>query len=95
MKQKILLEVVPWVDAKLSRGWTVENRKFVINQCKTSALELANSDDFAFVSKRKKRIINFWNFRICSLSNRPRCIRIMEKAVLVKTFLREYIMIYV
>jgi hypothetical protein len=84
---KILLEVVPWVDAKLSRGWTVENRKFVINQCKTSALaqKLANSDDFAFVSKRKfKRIINFWNFRICWLSNRPRCIRIMEKAVLVK-----------
>jgi hypothetical protein len=32
MKQKILLEVVPWVDAKLSRGWTLENRKFVINQ---------------------------------------------------------------
>jgi hypothetical protein len=62
MKQKILLEVVPWVDAKLSRGWTLENRKFVINQCKTSALaqKLANSDDFAFVSKRKfKRIINF------------------------------------
>jgi hypothetical protein len=55
MKQKILLEVVPWVDAKLSRGWTLENRKFVINQCKTSALaqKLANSDDFAFVSKRK------------------------------------------
>jgi hypothetical protein len=70
---KILLEV-PWVDAKLSRGWTLENRKFVINQCKTSALaqKLANSDDFAFVSKRKfKRIINFRNFRICSPSNRP------------------------
>jgi hypothetical protein len=26
---KILLEVVPWVDAKLSRGWTVENRKSI------------------------------------------------------------------
>jgi uncharacterized pyridoxamine 5'-phosphate oxidase family protein len=65
----------------------------------TSALaqKLANSDDFAFVSKRKfKRIINFRNFRICSPSNRPKCIRIMEKAVLVKkAFLREYIMIYV
>jgi hypothetical protein len=38
-----LLEVVPWVDAKLSRGWTVENRKFVINQCKLQALaEISN-----------------------------------------------------
>jgi hypothetical protein len=55
MKQKIILEVVPWVDTKLSRGWTVENRKFIIDQCKTSAVarKLANSDDFVFVSKRK------------------------------------------
>jgi hypothetical protein len=43
------------VDTKLSRGWTVENRKFIIDQCKTSAVarKLANSDDFVFVSKRK------------------------------------------
>jgi hypothetical protein len=27
MKQKIVLEVVPWVDKKLARGWTTENRK--------------------------------------------------------------------
>jgi hypothetical protein len=55
MKQKILLEVVPWVDAKLSRGWTLENRKFVINQCKTSALaqKLANSDDFCICIEEK------------------------------------------
>ncbi|MFL9829368.1 hypothetical protein ABS764_00765 [Flavobacterium sp. ST-87] len=48
MKQKIILEVVPWVDAKLSRGWTLENRKNIISQCKTSALarKMANSDDF-------------------------------------------------
>ncbi len=48
MKQKIVLEVVPWVDAKLSRGWTLENRKNIISQCKTSALarKMANSDDF-------------------------------------------------
>ena len=48
MKQKIILEVVPWVDAKLSRGWTLGNRKNIISQCKTSALarKMANSDDF-------------------------------------------------
>jgi hypothetical protein len=55
MKQKIILEVVPWVDTKLSRGWTVENRKFIINQCKTSALarKLENSDDFCICLEEK------------------------------------------
>jgi hypothetical protein len=55
MKQKIILEVVPWIDAKLSRGWTLENRKFIINQCKTSALanKLVNSDDFCICLEEK------------------------------------------
>lgn len=48
MKQKIVLEVVPWVDTKLNSGWTLENRKFIINQCKSSDLakKITNSDDF-------------------------------------------------
>ncbi|HEY4629256.1 MAG TPA: hypothetical protein VIH02_08250 [Flavobacterium sp.] len=48
MNQKIILEVVPWVDNKLSRGWTLENRKAIIDQCKTSnmAQKMTNSDDF-------------------------------------------------
>jgi hypothetical protein len=48
MNQKIVLEVVPWVNTRLSRGWTLENRKLIINQCKTSELakSLINSDDF-------------------------------------------------
>lgn len=48
MDQKIILEVVPWVDSKLSRGWTLENRKLIIDQCKTSNLaqKITNSDDF-------------------------------------------------
>lgn len=48
MNQKIILEVVPWVDNKLSRGWTIENRKQIIDQCKTSnmAQKMTNSDDF-------------------------------------------------
>lgn len=55
MKQKIILEVVPWVDAKLSRGWSLENRKFVINRCKTSPLarKLVNSDDFCICLEEK------------------------------------------
>ncbi|HEY6141905.1 MAG TPA: tetratricopeptide repeat protein [Flavobacterium sp.] len=48
MNQKIVLEVVPWVNTRLSTGWTLENRKFIINQCKTSDLakKIINSDDF-------------------------------------------------
>ncbi|REG97981.1 tetratricopeptide repeat protein [Flavobacterium aquicola] len=48
MKQKIILEVVPWVDKKLSRGWSVDNRKMIIDQCKTSnmAQKMTNSDNF-------------------------------------------------
>lgn len=48
MNQKIILEVVPWVDNKLSRGWTIENRKAIVDQCKTSnmAQKMTNSDDF-------------------------------------------------
>jgi hypothetical protein len=48
MNQKIILEVVPWVDKKLSRGWSLENRKSIIEQCKTSNLaqKMTNSDDF-------------------------------------------------
>ena len=48
MKQKIVLEVVPWVDYKLNRGWSVSNRKAIIEQCKTSTLaqKMTNPDDF-------------------------------------------------
>ncbi|SCX92571.1 tetratricopeptide repeat protein [Flavobacterium caeni] len=38
LKQKIVLEVVPWVDRKLSRGWTAENKKTVIGICETTDL---------------------------------------------------------
>ena len=48
MNQKVVLEVVPWVDSKLSRGWSLDNRKSIIEQCKTSNLaqKMSNSDDF-------------------------------------------------
>ncbi|MDI1255825.1 MAG: hypothetical protein PSV16_06970 [Flavobacterium sp.] len=48
MKQKIVLEVVPWVDIKLSKGWTIDNRKTIIKLAKSSDLvkKMINSDDF-------------------------------------------------
>ncbi len=48
LKQKIILEAVPWVDYKLSRGWTAENKKNVIGICKTSDLakRMPDADEF-------------------------------------------------
>ena len=48
MNQKIVLEVVPWVDNKLSRGWTVENRKSILSLCKSTDLakKIKDSDDY-------------------------------------------------
>lgn len=38
MKQKIVLEVVPWVDKKASTGWNAENKKSLLELCETSGL---------------------------------------------------------
>ncbi|WP_417941588.1 tetratricopeptide repeat protein [Flavobacterium sp. RS13.1] len=48
LKQKIVLEVVPWVDTKLNRGWNVDNKSEIVSLCKTSTMaqKMANSDDF-------------------------------------------------
>ena len=49
LKQKIVLEVVPWVDTKLNRGWNQDNKNDIISLCKTSTMaqKMANSDDFS------------------------------------------------
>ena len=48
MKQKIVLEIVPWIDTKLSKGWSQENKKSILDLCKTSDLAelMGNSNDF-------------------------------------------------
>jgi hypothetical protein len=47
MKQKIVLEIVPWVDTKLSKGWSQENKKLILDLCKTSDLAelMGNAND--------------------------------------------------
>ncbi|KAF2513908.1 tetratricopeptide repeat protein [Flavobacterium foetidum] len=48
LNQKIVLEVVPWVDTKLNRGWNQDNKNEIIGLCKTSTMaqKMADSDDF-------------------------------------------------
>ena len=53
MNQKIVLEIVPWVDYKLSRGWNIQNKQQVLNQCKSSEIG--------------KKVQNVDNFCICQL----------------------------
>ena len=42
MKQKIILEVVPWINTKASRGWTAKTKQEILNLLKTS-FEYKNS----------------------------------------------------
>lgn len=48
MNARIVLEVVPWVNIKLSRGWTQENRKSILDLCKSTELakKIPNSDNY-------------------------------------------------
>lgn len=63
MKQRIVLEVVPWVDSKLSTGWNVENRKSVLNLCKTTDLakKLGDADEYCVCVQSK--IQNQYRFK--------------------------------
>ena len=38
--QKIVLEIVPWVDNKLARGWNINNKKTVLQELKQLDLEI-------------------------------------------------------
>jgi tetratricopeptide (TPR) repeat protein len=55
MNQKIVLEIVPWVDTKLSRGWNAENKKAILTQLQNAeaAKKVSNAKDFC-VSQLEK-----------------------------------------
>ncbi|RZJ68314.1 MAG: tetratricopeptide repeat protein [Flavobacterium sp.] len=50
MKQKIVVEVVPWVDKKASMGWTNENKKSILELCGTSGLAQLMTDSQSLCS---------------------------------------------
>ena len=55
MNQKIVLEIVPWVDNKLARGWNIDNKKSILTQLQNAdaAKKVANANDFC-VSQLEK-----------------------------------------
>lgn len=66
MKQKIIVEAVPWVDRKLSAGWTVENRQSIVDLCKTSNLaqRMIRPDDFCVcILDKMQRKYTFTQFQ--------------------------------
>jgi tetratricopeptide (TPR) repeat protein len=88
MNQKIILEVVPWVDKKLSRGWTLENRKSIIDQCKTSSLaqKMTNSDNFCVcVSEKIQTKYKFQEFQKLLLMERSKVFKDAGDACLNET----------
>lgn len=48
MKQKIVLEVVPWVNYKLQKGWTNDAKKEVITACKKLEIQSLIADKERF-----------------------------------------------
>lgn len=63
MKQRIVLEVVPWVDNKLSTGWNTESRKSVINLCKTTDLAKKLTDADAYCVCVQSKIQTQYRFQ--------------------------------
>ncbi|MFC6095290.1 tetratricopeptide repeat protein [Flavobacterium qiangtangense] len=80
MKQKIVLEVVPWVDTKLNKGWNLENRQTILKQIKTSELakKMINSDDFSLCILEKLQS----KFKFKEFQN----LLVIEKAKSLKDF---------
>lgn len=55
LNQRIVLEIVPWIDVKLSRGWNLKNRKTILAQCKatTIAKNLKSPDEYCVCQSEK------------------------------------------
>lgn len=88
MNQKILVEVVPWVNYKLSRGYTLNNRKKIINECKDSetAKRLSNSDDFCVcVLEKVQKEFKFQEFQKLLEIEKTKKIKDLSNSCLIET----------
>jgi len=63
MKQKIILEIVPWVNNKLGRGWNVENKNEIVKICNNlKELKSVKKKD-AFCSNFLNAVMEKYTFR--------------------------------
>jgi tetratricopeptide (TPR) repeat protein len=88
MNEKIILEIVPWVNIKLSRAWTIDSRKKVLSECKTSdlALKTTNSDDFCVcVLDKIQNKYRFQEFQKLLPAEKAKCFKDYGKTCFVET----------
>jgi hypothetical protein len=88
MNQKIILEIVPWVDNKLSRGWNKKNKEITLKQCKLSetAKKLKNSDDFCVCQlDRLQEKFKFFEFQNLLITEKIINLKSIENDCLKKT----------
>jgi tetratricopeptide (TPR) repeat protein len=88
MNQKIILEIVPWVDNKLSRGWNLQNKKAILNELKSSetSKKLKNSDDFCVCQLEKlQEKFKFFEFENLLLAEKKSNLKSIESDCLKKT----------
>ena len=88
MNQKIILEIVPWVDTKLSRGWNLQNKQATLNQCRLSetAKKLLNSDDFCVCQLEKlQEKYKFFEFDNLLVAEKSSNLKQIEADCLKKT----------
>ena len=88
MNQKIILEIVPWVDTKLSRGWNSQNKLITLNQCKLSetSKKLTNSDNFCVCQLDKLQAkYKFFEFDSLLMAEKASALKSIETICLKDT----------
>ncbi len=88
MNQKIVLEIVPWIDNKLSRGWNLQNKKSILKELKSSetSKKIKNSDDFCVCQLEKlQEKFRYFEFQNLLLAEKTSNLKSIELECLKKT----------
>lgn len=88
LNEKIILEIVPWVDKKLSTGWSLENRKTILANVKSTANArlLKNSDNYSFcVLEKIKAKHSFQEYKNLMAAEKNNLIEKFGRLCLVET----------
>ena len=88
MKQKIVVEVVPWVDAQASTGWTISARKEIMDLGKKRGVYATLAKKEAYLVALIKKVMElttYFNYKKISEIERDQLIESAEKNALKET----------
>ncbi|PWA04209.1 tetratricopeptide repeat protein [Flavobacterium psychrotolerans] len=88
MNQRIVLEVVPWVNTRLSSGWSLENRKSVLSLCKSTDLakKIPNSDNYCVcILEKLQKEYRFNEYQSLLAAEKTKVIKDFGKACFTET----------